>query len=380
VVGITSMGYDIIHGYEIADEFRRRGKKVIFGGPQAWLCPSATLRHADAVVLGHPAPPEMEALLSDAVHGRLDTEYRCGLSADHPFDYGVFSRARMDLVPVTTSLGCRGGCSFCCIRALYRGACRLRRMESVVEDLRSARACGRRAVFVDANIYGQRDHLLRLCRLLREEKLGLQWAAQCTVDLADDVEALDAMRGAGCLLLVAGFESLVQGSLSRVGKPFSAAEHAARARRIREAGIALGGYFMLGLEEDTPSSFAETYDFIQASRMSLPILNLLLPAPGTRTWDQLMAEGRLLVADQEEYERAIDSTLSSTVCSRCFYTPRHMSVQEAESSFLGLYGRLTTWPQVLKRSISKNPVVTAALLALNLQMRRDYRAMARGAA
>jgi radical SAM superfamily enzyme YgiQ (UPF0313 family) len=188
------------------------------------------------------------------------------------------------------------------------------------------------------------------------------------------------MREAGCLLLVAGFESLAQGSLSGVGKPFNAAEHAARARRIREAGIALGGYFMLGLEDDTPSSFAETYDFIQASRMSLPILNLLLPAPGTRTWDQLMAEGRLLVADQEEYERAIDTTLTSTVCNRCFYVPRRMTVQEAESGFLGLYGRLTSWPQVLKRSISRNPVVTAALLALNLQMRRDYRAMARGAA
>ena len=164
VVGITSMGYNIIHGYEIADEFRRRGKTVVFGGPQAWLCPSATLRHADAVVLGHPSPVEMEAVLEDALRGRLASEYRCGMSADVPFDYTVFSHARMDLMPVATSLGCRGACSFCCIRALYKGVCRLRRIESVIEDIKSARARARRAVFVDANIYGQRDHLLRLCK------------------------------------------------------------------------------------------------------------------------------------------------------------------------------------------------------------------------
>ena len=380
VVGITSMGYDIIHGYEIADEFRRQGKQVIFGGPQAWLCPAATGRHADSVVLGHPSPPEMAAILEDALHRRLAPEYRCGMSADYPFDYTAFSHARMDLMPVTTSLGCRGACSFCCISALYRGACRLRGIECVLADLRSARARSRRVVFVDANIYGRRDHLLRLCRLIREERLGLQWAAQCTVDLADDAEALDAMREAGCLLLIAGFESLAQGSLARCGKPFSAKEHAARARRIRDAGIALGGYFMLGLEDDTQSSFGETYDFIRASRVSLPILNLLLPAPGTRTWEQLKAEGRLLVGSQEEYEQAIDSMLSSTVCSRCFYVPRLMTVREAESGFLELYRKLTTYRQIFHRSMARNPVLTGALLSLNLAMRRDYRAMARGTA
>src|SRR5208283_6244383 len=32
VIGISSMGYDIIHGHEIAEEFKKRGKTVIFGG------------------------------------------------------------------------------------------------------------------------------------------------------------------------------------------------------------------------------------------------------------------------------------------------------------------------------------------------------------
>ena len=34
VVGISSMGYDVLHGSEIAREFRRRGKQVLFGGHQ----------------------------------------------------------------------------------------------------------------------------------------------------------------------------------------------------------------------------------------------------------------------------------------------------------------------------------------------------------
>jgi hypothetical protein len=59
VIAISSMGYDILHGREIAAEFRRRGKRVIFGGYQAHFNRRRLLDVADSIVYGHPGPMQL---------------------------------------------------------------------------------------------------------------------------------------------------------------------------------------------------------------------------------------------------------------------------------------------------------------------------------
>ena len=52
VVGLTAMGPQIRRAYELADDFRARGKRVVLGGTWVTLTPEESLRHADAVVAG----------------------------------------------------------------------------------------------------------------------------------------------------------------------------------------------------------------------------------------------------------------------------------------------------------------------------------------
>jgi len=53
IVGISMMlTTQIKRGWEIADEYRKRGKKVIFGGISTMLHAEETMLHADAVFLG----------------------------------------------------------------------------------------------------------------------------------------------------------------------------------------------------------------------------------------------------------------------------------------------------------------------------------------
>src|SRR5688572_4649042 len=53
VVGIGAMGPQIARAYDLADEFRKRGKKVVLGGPWVSLAPhERSLEHADAIVVG----------------------------------------------------------------------------------------------------------------------------------------------------------------------------------------------------------------------------------------------------------------------------------------------------------------------------------------
>ena len=375
VVGITSMGYDLLRGREIAAEFRRRGKTVLFGGSQAHFSAPRLSEECDAVIHGHPGPADMRALLSDAASGRLRREYRFGLDVGFPFDFSVFDGRCIRFMPLLSSVGCRNACSFCCTYAAYEGAFRLRGIEHVLADIRSVRARSRYACFVDPNIYNSRSHLLTLCERMASEDFGLRWGAQCTIEMGDDQQLLDALHRAGCRFLMVGLESLGQQNLATVGKKTDAGRHRERIRRIQGNGIAVGGYFILGMDGDTLATFDELFDFIRATRIAVPILNILIPAPGTPLYERLEREGRLLVLNEEDFLR--NNARYSVASSHCFYQPLQMSVEETEAGFLDLYGRLSTYPRILRRSLVPDPALAATLFYMNRELRKGYRAMRR---
>src|SRR3972149_1501359 len=74
-VGISMMlTGQVKRGWEIADSYRQRGIKVIFGGIAAMLHAEETMLHADAVFLGE-AEGKMEKVFSDFKDGRLQKRY-----------------------------------------------------------------------------------------------------------------------------------------------------------------------------------------------------------------------------------------------------------------------------------------------------------------
>ena len=74
-VGISVMlTVQIKRAWQIADAFRSRGIKVIFGGIAAMLHAEETMAHADSVFLGE-AEGRMEAVLADFRNGALKPVY-----------------------------------------------------------------------------------------------------------------------------------------------------------------------------------------------------------------------------------------------------------------------------------------------------------------
>ncbi|MDR3631658.1 MAG: cobalamin-dependent protein, partial [Desulfocapsaceae bacterium] len=71
LVGISMMlTVQVKRGWEIADIYRKKGIKVIFGGIAAMLHAEETMLHADAVFLGE-AEGRMEQVLEDFRSGKL---------------------------------------------------------------------------------------------------------------------------------------------------------------------------------------------------------------------------------------------------------------------------------------------------------------------
>ena len=65
-------------------------------------------------------------------------------------------------------------------------------------------------------------------------------------------------------------------------------------KRIQRAGLQVQGGFIVGFDNDTPSIFQRQIDFIQRSGIVTAMVGLLQAPPGTRLYERLKQEGRLL--------------------------------------------------------------------------------------
>ena len=82
LVGLTGMGSGLVRAWQIADEFRKRGNKVVIGGIAASLAPpDLTLAHADSLVIGE-AETVWPEVIRDAQDGRLKSIYRISSPPD----------------------------------------------------------------------------------------------------------------------------------------------------------------------------------------------------------------------------------------------------------------------------------------------------------
>jgi radical SAM superfamily enzyme YgiQ (UPF0313 family) len=373
VIAITSMGYDIVRGMEIAEEFRKRGKIVIFGGYQSNFSSKYLFDHCDSVVHGNPGPKHMSIILSEAEERILKREYYCGIDVNFPFDYSVLAGRKISFMPVLSSVGCANDCDFCCTAAIYGGCYRLRKVEYVMQDLLTVNKLTRKAGFVDNNIYNNREYLLILLKEMIQKKISLLWGAQATVNIGDDTEALHYLYKSGCRVLFIGMESVNQKNLDEVNKKFVAEDYRKKIKNVHNSGIKIAAYFMFGLENDTKETLNDIYRFVNLTGIEIPLLNFLTPAPGTRVYDRLKSEGRLLFHDDKEL--LSKKHFYNSACNTCFFIPRFMTPEEAEKSFLELYRKLAGYFQILKRSANLNPFMMAFLLGMNIVFRSEYLSM-----
>ncbi|MDP2968030.1 MAG: hypothetical protein Q8P64_02335, partial [Deltaproteobacteria bacterium] len=75
LVAITAITPLAPRGYEIADQFRQRGKKVVIGGVHASWLPEEAKSHSDGVAIGE-ADETWAEILEDVEAGRLKPFYR----------------------------------------------------------------------------------------------------------------------------------------------------------------------------------------------------------------------------------------------------------------------------------------------------------------
>jgi radical SAM superfamily enzyme YgiQ (UPF0313 family) len=191
--------------------------------------------------------------------------------------------------------------------------------------------------FVDDNIAGKRPHAREL--LTRLTPYRLKWLGQASTTIARDDELLALCRQSGCMGLLIGFETLSRERLKTVSKGFNDPDTYRDAiRKIHDYGIGVSGAFVFGLDGDDDGVFDRTYEFVQRAKLESPYFSILTPYPGTRLYQRLLAEGRILDRDWSNYNT-----------NNVVYAPRGMSAQQLFDGYYRLQNAVHTIPAIAQR-------------------------------
>src|SRR5262249_19126903 len=159
----------------------------------------------------------------------------------------------------------------------------------------------------------------------------VRYFTETDVSVADDEELLDLLYVSGCRQVLIGFESPRRASLEGMDAVnWKARQHGRyldAIAKIQGRGVSVCGCFIVGLDADTPAVFDELRAFIEASRLLEVQITILTPFPGTRLYQRLLAEGRLL------YPGAWDRCTLFDLNFR----PRGMSVEQLEEGVMQLW-------------------------------------------
>lgn len=369
LVGISTMTATARRAYSIADRFREKGVPVILGGHHPTVMAEEAAQHAHSVVIGE-AEEIWEQILDDYERGRPDQYYKArnkpDLSNVKPPQRGIFKEKNyLPIEMVETTRGCPHHCDFCSVSAFFGPGYRHKPVENVVEEVRGLQH--NRIFFIDDNNVGDPEYAKRLFRALAP--LKIRWFGQASLLMARDEELLELMRKSGCVGNLIGIESLSKENLAEVGKSWNMElPYEEAIKRIHAHGLAIYASFVLGLGEDDVAGLKRILDFSIESRFMAASFVMLSPNPGTRTYNKLRDEGRLLKERpwlEPEYDTARFRPRN--------FSPLELARISAEMSrkFFGLRSiirRALNW-----RANMGSPFEVFLYWAMNIALRKEFK-------
>lgn len=369
VVGIGSMGHSLRRGFEIAQEFKKRGKTVIFGGMMASLIPEKTKEFCDSVVIGD-AEAVWNDILVDIENGELKNFYKKPLSKlEYPLPrYDLLLKKKIgNFLPVQAGRGCPNTCDFCSIYCVYKQAYLKRDIDDVLRDIRYIKKLGfKKFLLIDDNIIADREYMKRLCNEIKKEKM--EWMSQCAIGIAKDPELLKIVAESGCTTLSFGLESLSKDNLNKLNKSWcNPQEYEYLIKKIHDAGIDVASEMMVGLENDTKESLYATVDFIIKNKIEVPKFYIITPIPGTKYFEQATKDNVITDPAIERYSP-----------SNAVIKTNNFSSEELTAVYWDMYKKLYTFSSIFKRtilrkSLFKHPVRCLFTLGVNLVYRSDIK-------
>lgn len=304
-VGISMMlTTQVRRGWQIAEEFRKRGKKVIFGGISTMLHAEETMEHADAVFLGE-SEGRMEEVFSDFKENKLKKVYNymynfpdiatIGPARRDILDRDLYNHKGVQMVDLFhASRGCRFSCYPCAVSYLGGRQFRPRPIDKSIEELETIK--NNRLFIVDNSLAQNKEWEKDLFRAMIP--LKKKWISH---PIEDDHEILDLAAQAGAWYV---YQAV-----------FDTSDYIKeRIKRYHSYGIGVEGTILLGLDDQTEDDIKRLIDFLLEIELDLAEFTILTPFPHTKAYNDLHRQGRIFDYNWDNYN-----------AGKVVYQPKHMT-------------------------------------------------------
>ncbi len=282
---------------------KEAGLKVITGGP-LFTSEYEEFEDVDHFVLNE-AELTLPVFLADLERGYARRVYKtsefCDIRKTPAPMWGLADLKRYASMSIQFSRGCPFNCDFCNVTALFGHRPRIKTAEQIIAELNGLYDLGWRGpvFFVDDNFITNKRYLkTQLLPALIEwqkDRRGVPFYTEASVNLADDEPLMEMMVEAGFDMVFIGIETPDEKGLAECNKMQNKnRDLVENVKRIQRTGLQVQGGFIVGFDSDTLSIFQRQIDFIQQSGIVTAMVGLLQAPVGTRLYERLKQEGRLL--------------------------------------------------------------------------------------
>lgn len=200
------------------------------------------------------------------------------------------------------SRGCPFNCEFCDITSLFGRKVRTKSKDQVLAELERLYSQGWSGgvFFVDDNFIGNKVKLKKevlpaIIDWMEKREYPFVLSTEASINLADDDKLMQLMVQAGFNTVFIGIETPDEESLAECGKfQNKNRDLVASVKKIQKFGLEVTGGFIVGFDSDKPSIFERQIEFIQKSGIITAMVGLLNAPRGTKLYQRLTKEGRLL--------------------------------------------------------------------------------------
>ncbi len=188
---------------------------------------------------------------------------------------------------ILTARGCPFKCTFCSTHLTYNYKVNYRSPENVVAEVESViRNHGiKNFFFIDDTFTLVPSRVKKICDLIMEKKLDIQWACLGRLDVLND-EMLVKMKAAGCIEVRMGAESGNDSILKNTKKDLTVTQIEKGINLMKKHKMRYTLFFMIGNQGETKETVLQTIRFAKKLNPIFASFNISTPLPGSELFER----------------------------------------------------------------------------------------------
>ncbi|UTW66659.1 radical SAM protein [bacterium SCSIO 12643] len=357
VVAVFMSTPDAYRAYEITEAFSKKGKVTILGGLHTFFFQDEAAENADTLILGE-SEGLWEDIFKDIAHNTLKKSYKRTSQLDlaelKPYPTDIISVSEYNWTwSVVVSRGCPMHCDFCLVHQFF-DKFSLRPIPHIVAELKELKKLGVEWVELHSdNLTQNKRYAMELFKALAP--LNMNFYGETTVLIAKNKDLLAAAQEAGVKTLLFGIETPSEEALKEQGKTFVKPNQIKEyVEIVKSYGIEVVGDFLFGFDAHDHRIFDQTLDFIKDIDIDVVYPHLMIPFPGSETFNKLDTEGRILTKDWSKYDG-----------SHAVFQPAKMSPLELEMGTWEVYQTSEKWNREKREGVKKKDEPQPELSAIS---------------